>query len=100
MALTTEQKKNCKNLVYVDRMVEHFNQLAFWVENFILLRDKPKHRALMLEKFMKIELGLNRKIDILLPITSFMFTSLMLGAVLILKITIKDYFLNLHLRQK
>lgn len=54
VSLSKNEKKQCKSLVYVDRMVDHFNQLAFWVENFILLRDKPKHRALMLEKFMRI----------------------------------------------
>jgi hypothetical protein len=35
-------------------MIEHFNYLADWVINFILLRDKPKHRALMLEKFYRV----------------------------------------------
>ena len=54
VSLTKEQQANCKNLSHVNRMIDHFNQLAFWVENFILLRDKPKHRALMLEKFMRI----------------------------------------------
>lgn len=43
-----------KNLVNVDRMIKHFNHLAAWVQNYILLREKPKHRALMLEKMMKI----------------------------------------------
>lgn len=54
VSLTKEQKAECKNLIYVNRMTDHFNQLACWVENFILLRDKPKHRALMLGKFMRI----------------------------------------------
>ena len=54
VSLTDEEKAKCKNLAHVNRMIEHFNQLAFWVANYILLRDKPKHRALMLEKFMSI----------------------------------------------
>jgi len=54
VSLSKDQKLECRNLIYVNRMVEHFNQLAFWVANFVLLRDKPKHRALMLEKFMRI----------------------------------------------
>lgn len=52
--VTPSEKARCKNLVNVNRMIEHFNQLAAWVKNYILLRDKPKHRALMLEKFMRI----------------------------------------------
>ncbi|KAF1808577.1 ras GEF [Eremomyces bilateralis CBS 781.70] len=38
----------------VDRMSTHFNRLAAVVSNFVLLRDKPKHRALMLEKWMRV----------------------------------------------
>lgn len=54
VALSKEQKEACKNLAHVTRMIEHFNQLAIWVANYVLCRDKPKHRALMLEKFMRI----------------------------------------------
>ncbi|KAF2143266.1 uncharacterized protein K452DRAFT_297029 [Aplosporella prunicola CBS 121167] len=54
VSLNAKDKKSCKNLDNVDRMIEHFNHLAYWVTNFILLRDKPKHRALMLDKFMKV----------------------------------------------
>ncbi|EME48582.1 hypothetical protein DOTSEDRAFT_67582 [Dothistroma septosporum NZE10] len=53
-SLSKGQKASCNNLAHVDRMIEHFNQLACWVANYVLLRDKPKHRALMLEKFMRI----------------------------------------------
>ncbi|TKA37794.1 hypothetical protein B0A54_09796 [Friedmanniomyces endolithicus] len=48
------EKARYKNLVNVNRVVEHFNHIAAWVSNFVLFRDKPKHRALMLEKFMKV----------------------------------------------
>ena len=54
VSLNEEQRAECKNLAHVNRMIDHFNQLAYWVENYTLLRDKPKHRALMLEKFMRI----------------------------------------------
>ncbi|KAK8165536.1 ras guanine nucleotide exchange factor domain-containing protein [Phyllosticta citrichinensis] len=54
VSLNAAEKKKCKSLGNVDRMIEHFNHLAYWVTNFILLRDKPKHRAMMLEKFMKV----------------------------------------------
>ncbi|KAL5118206.1 hypothetical protein ACEQ8H_003878 [Pleosporales sp. CAS-2024a] len=54
VSLKEEEKSKCKNLENVTRMTEHFNHLACVVTNYILLRDKPKHRALMLEKWMKI----------------------------------------------
>jgi RasGEF domain/RasGEF N-terminal motif len=54
VSLSSNAKAKCRSLENVQRMSDHFNHLAFWVSNFILLRDKPKHRALMLEKFMKI----------------------------------------------
>ena len=54
VSLSAAQRELCKNLEHVNHMIDHFNQLANWVANFVLLRDKPKHRALMLEKFMRI----------------------------------------------
>jgi hypothetical protein len=54
VSLNAEAKKRCRGLENVHRMIEHFNYLADWVINFILLRDKPKHRALMLEKFYRV----------------------------------------------
>lgn len=54
VTLTAEQRKCCKGLGNVDRIIDHFNHLAYWVINLVLLRDKPKHRALILEKFMKV----------------------------------------------
>ena len=52
--LTNDQKKRCKSLEHVNRMINQFNHVAFWVANMVLLRDKPKHRAKALEKFMGI----------------------------------------------
>ncbi|KAF2629513.1 ras GEF [Macroventuria anomochaeta] len=54
VSLSTEARKQCKQLENVTRMTAHFNHIAFLVTNYILLRDKPKHRALMLEKWMRI----------------------------------------------
>jgi hypothetical protein len=54
VSLNAEEKKRCKNLENVTRMTEHFNHVAYVVTNYILLRDKPKHRALMLDKWMRI----------------------------------------------
>ncbi|KAI9681401.1 MAG: hypothetical protein M1817_002684 [Caeruleum heppii] len=54
VSLSTVQKESCKNLENVNRMISHFNHVAYWVSNLILLRDKPKHRAKALEKFMSV----------------------------------------------
>jgi hypothetical protein len=54
VSLKPAEQAVCKNLINVNRMIDHFNHLASWVANFILLRDKPKHRAMMLEKMMRI----------------------------------------------
>jgi hypothetical protein len=54
VSLNADEKKRCKNLENVTRMTEHFNHVAYLVTNYILMRDKPKHRALMMEKWMKI----------------------------------------------
>ena len=53
-ALSTSARKECKQLENVARMTKHFNQIHLVVVNYILLRDKPKHRALMLEKWMRV----------------------------------------------
>ena len=51
---STDQRKQHKGLGNVSRWINHFNHTAYWVANMILLRDKPKHRAKALEKFMGI----------------------------------------------
>ena len=52
--LPADQKEKCRSLENVDRMINQFNHIAFWVANMILLRDKAKHRAKALEKFMGV----------------------------------------------
>lgn len=47
-------KDKIQSLTNVNRMIKQFNHLAFFVASLILLRDKPKHRAQALEKFMNI----------------------------------------------
>ena len=54
VSLTSDQKDKCRSLEHVNRMINQFNHVAFWVANMILLRDKPKHRAKTLEKFMGV----------------------------------------------
>lgn len=54
VSLAIDQKEKCKSLEHFNRMIHQFNHVAFWVANVILLRDKPKHRARALEKFMSI----------------------------------------------
>lgn len=48
------QRSAYPSLENVDRVIKHFNHLACWVTNLILLRNKPKHRALALEKIMRV----------------------------------------------
>ncbi|KAI9820626.1 MAG: hypothetical protein M1827_004995 [Pycnora praestabilis] len=54
VSLTVDQKEKCRCLENVDRMIGQFNHVAYWVANLILLRDKPKHRAKVLEKWMVV----------------------------------------------
>ncbi|KAK7429250.1 hypothetical protein QQZ08_004260 [Neonectria magnoliae] len=60
VSLSSNQKEKCKSLNNVNRMINHFNHVAKWVANMILLRDKAKHRAQMLDKFMSIALKLRQ----------------------------------------
>ncbi|KAI1817136.1 ras GEF [Poronia punctata] len=58
VSLSAELKERCRAMQNVNRMIAHFNHIATWVSNMILMRDKAKHRAQMLEKFMHIALKL------------------------------------------
>ncbi|KAM5355598.1 hypothetical protein ACJ41O_002244 [Fusarium nematophilum] len=60
VSLSAAQKEKCRSLRNVNRMINHFNHVAKWVANMILLRDKAKHRALILEKFMSVALKLRQ----------------------------------------
>ncbi|KFA61163.1 hypothetical protein S40285_02197 [Stachybotrys chlorohalonatus IBT 40285] len=60
VSLSATEKDRCKSLKNVNRLISHFNHIAKWVANLILLRDKAKHRAQMLEKFMNIALKLRQ----------------------------------------
>lgn len=54
VSLSLTQKSRCKSLANVNRTIDHFNYVRDWVINFVLFRDKPKHRAMMVEKFMQV----------------------------------------------
>lgn len=54
VSLSSEQKERCRHLEHVTRMINQFNHVAFWAANMVLFRDKAKHRAKALEKFMTI----------------------------------------------
>ncbi|CCU77281.1 unnamed protein product [Blumeria hordei] len=58
--LSSEQKELCKGLKNVNRMINHFNHIAKWVANMILMRDKAKYRAVVLEKFINIAFKLRQ----------------------------------------
>lgn len=60
VSLSLEEKERCKSLKNVNRMISHFNHVAKWVSNMILIRDKAKHRAPCLQKFMLIALKLRQ----------------------------------------
>lgn len=60
VSLGLQQKEKLKSLANVNRMISHFNHIAKWVANMILMRDKAKHRAVVLEKFMTIALKLRQ----------------------------------------
>ncbi|KAK4142957.1 ras guanine nucleotide exchange factor domain-containing protein [Dichotomopilus funicola] len=60
VSLSHDAKTKCRHLKNVDRMVSHFNHVAQWVANIVLLRDKAKHRAPCLEKLMSVALRLRQ----------------------------------------
>ncbi|EPE06255.1 ras guanyl-nucleotide exchange factor [Ophiostoma piceae UAMH 11346] len=60
VSLSVQEKSRCKSLKNMNRMISHFNHIARWVSNMILIRDKAKHRAPCLQKFMDIALRLRQ----------------------------------------
>ena len=54
VSMSGDKKDKVRSLENVNRMINHFNHVALFVSSMILFRDKPKHRALALEKFMHI----------------------------------------------
>ena len=60
VSLSADMKEKCKSLKNVNRYINYFNHVAQWVANMILLRDKAKHRAQIMEKFMYIALKLRQ----------------------------------------
>ncbi|OJK00966.1 hypothetical protein ASPACDRAFT_77815 [Aspergillus aculeatus ATCC 16872] len=60
VSITGADKDKIHSLKNVNRMIKQFNHVACFVASVILLRDKPKHRAKALEKFMNIAFKLRR----------------------------------------
>ncbi|KAL5339078.1 ras guanine nucleotide exchange factor domain-containing protein [Aspergillus crustosus] len=60
VSLTGPDKDKIQSLKHVNRMIKQFNHVAFFVASVVLFRDKPKHRARALEKFMSIAQKLRR----------------------------------------
>lgn len=52
--VTISEKRRSRRNDNISVMVRQFNHLALFVSGMILLRDKPKHRARALEKFMSL----------------------------------------------
>lgn len=52
VSLPAAEKERCRSLKNANRLISHFNHVAKWVQNIILIRDKAKHRTPCLEKFM------------------------------------------------
>ncbi|KAJ5121907.1 hypothetical protein N7526_008844 [Penicillium atrosanguineum] len=61
VSISGVDKDKIRSLQNVNRMIKQFNHLAFFVASMILLRDKPKHRARCMEKFMGIAVKLRRQ---------------------------------------
>ncbi|KAE8146146.1 ras guanyl-nucleotide exchange factor RasGEF [Aspergillus avenaceus] len=60
VSISGPDKDKIQSLKHVNRMIKQFNHLAFFVASVILFRDKPKHRAKALEKFMNVAQKLRR----------------------------------------
>ena len=54
ISLAGNAKKSYQKLENVNLTINHFNHIAYWVSNIILIRDKAKHRALMMVKLMRV----------------------------------------------
>ena len=54
VSLSTSQRRQSRGTDNIGAMVKNFNHLALFVSGMILLRDKPKHRARALERFMAL----------------------------------------------
>lgn len=54
VSVSAGEKEKILSLKHINQMIRHFNHVAYWVTNIILDRQKPKHRAKALEKFINI----------------------------------------------
>lgn len=54
VTVPSSQRVKAGQVDHIGLMTKHFNHLALFVSGMVLLRDKPKHRARMLGKFMEL----------------------------------------------
>ncbi|KAF3211214.1 hypothetical protein TWF192_006344 [Orbilia oligospora] len=54
VSVPAAEKERMPSLKYMNKLIVHFNRVAYWVASIILERPKAKHRARALEKFMNI----------------------------------------------
>lgn len=54
VTISSSTRSRFPRLANVTRMISHFNHIALWISNIVLLRDKAKHRAQALEKCMRL----------------------------------------------
>lgn len=54
VTVPSSQRSRSGYVDYIGMMTKHFNHLALFVSGMILVREKPKHRAKTVEKFMDL----------------------------------------------
>jgi hypothetical protein len=54
ISVSVDSREKFRNLRAVNNMITHFNHVAYWVASVILEKQKPKHRARALEKFIEV----------------------------------------------
>lgn len=54
VTVSLSKRERFRDLANVSRMIDHFNHVAYWTTNLVLLRDKPKHRAQMWLKLARV----------------------------------------------
>lgn len=61
ISIPQQTKEQSPSLAHINKMISHFNHVAYWVATVILEKPKSKHRAKALEKFMEVAWSLRHK---------------------------------------
>lgn len=61
ISIPSQNKEKSPNLAHINKMISHFNHVAYWVATIILEKPKSKHRAKALEKFMEVARALRER---------------------------------------